>query len=149
MALEEIRNFLALSDTILTGGQPTKEQLAAAAQAGVQAVINLALPTSDNALPDEAATVRSLGMEYIHIPVMWDQPQRSNLERFMNEMEARQEQKLLVHCALNYRVSCFVALWRFLRHGWDAVQVYDFMHQVWDPQEYPVWKAFTEEYLGE
>ncbi len=149
MALEDICNFIALSYTVLTGGQPTEAQLAAAAGAGVQAVINLALTNSDNALPDEAATVRSLGMEYIHIPVVWDQPQRSDLERFMDEMESRQGRKLLVHCAMNYRASCFVALWRFLRHDWGTAQAYDFMHRVWDPQEYPAWKAFIEECLGE
>jgi uncharacterized protein (TIGR01244 family) len=148
MALEDIRNYLVLNDAVMTGGQPTEDQLAAAAQAGVQAVINLALPTSDNALPDEAATVRSLGMEYIHIPVVWEQPQRSDLEQFMNEMDARQGQRLLVHCALNYRVSCFVALWGFLRHGWNVEQAYDFMHQVWDLDEYPVWSEFIMKCLG-
>jgi protein tyrosine phosphatase (PTP) superfamily phosphohydrolase (DUF442 family) len=142
MGLEDIRNFIRFSDTLLTGGQPTEEQLAEAAEAGVQAVINLALSTSDNALPDEAAAVRSLGMEYIHIPVVWDQPQRPDLERFMDEMDSMQGQKLLVHCVMNYRVSCFVALWRYLRHGWDAGQVYDFMYQVWDPDENPAWSRF-------
>ena len=74
MSLGQIYNFRALSANLLTSGQPTASQMAEIARIGVQTVINLALPTSDNALPDEESLVRSLGMEYIHIPVEWEQP---------------------------------------------------------------------------
>ena len=141
-------HFMQLSDMLLTAGQPTRDQLVAAARAGVQAVINLALSTSEGALPDEVGLVHSLGMEYIHIPVLWEHPGRSDLECFMDVMDARQGQKLLVHCVANYRVSCFVALWRVLRHGWEAGLAFTFMRRIWDPDGYPAWKAFMADCLG-
>lgn len=148
MSLEHICNFLAYSETLLTGGQPTEAQLRQAGAAGVQAVINLALPTSDNALPDEAGLVRALGMEYIHIPVVWENPTHADLAHFMDVMDARQGQKLLVHCAANYRVSCFVALWRVLRLGWDVEQAFVFPKRIWKIEEYPVWQEFVQESLS-
>ncbi len=148
MSLEQIHNFLACSDTLLTGGQPSEEQLRAAAAAGVQGIINLALPTSDNALPDESGLVRSLGMEYIHIPVVWENPRRADLEQFMDAMDARRERKLLVHCAANYRVSCFVALWRILRLGWKPEQAFEDMRRIWQIETYPVWQVFVRECLS-
>ncbi|WP_339379213.1 hypothetical protein [aff. Roholtiella sp. LEGE 12411] len=66
--LEDIDNFLQLSDVIATGGQPTTEQFAAIKHSGYQLIVNLALPTSSNALPNEKQIVESQGMEYIHIP---------------------------------------------------------------------------------
>lgn len=68
--LTEICNFLQLSNSIATAGQPTIEQFAAIKQAGYSVVINLALPTSTNAIPNEQQIVESQGMEYMAIPVV-------------------------------------------------------------------------------
>ena len=65
-----IPNFLQLSETVATAGQPTEAQITAIQAAGYRVVINLALPTSTNALPNEQALVEALGMTYIHIPVL-------------------------------------------------------------------------------
>ncbi len=148
MMLNDIINFVPLTDTLLTGGQPTESQFRDAAQAGVQAVINLALATSGNALADEPGLVRSLGMEHVHIPVRWDAPKPDDLQRFMDEMDARREQKVLVHCALNYRVSCFVALWRVICQGWEREKAFEPLHKIWDPADYPVWQQFIAESLA-
>jgi hypothetical protein len=40
----------------------------------VRYVINLGLHSHEKALPDEAATVDSLGMTYVHIPVDFQNP---------------------------------------------------------------------------
>jgi protein tyrosine phosphatase (PTP) superfamily phosphohydrolase (DUF442 family) len=72
--IAEIYNFLQISDGIATSGQPTAEQFASIKQAGYELVINLALPTSSNALPNEKEIVESQGMQYVHIPVIWENP---------------------------------------------------------------------------
>jgi len=59
--IEDIYNFLKLSDTIATAGQPTEEQFSAI-KAGYQVVVNLALPDSPNALPDEKKVVELKGL---------------------------------------------------------------------------------------
>ncbi len=147
MSLDQIYNFRSLSPDLLTSGQPTASQLREIARTGVQTVTNLALPTSDNALPDEEKLVRSLGMEYIHIPVKWEHPTPTDLERFLEIMQTQAGRKLLVHCAANYRASCFVALWRILRQGWSREPALAEMHQIWDENQYPVWKQFIHDAL--
>ncbi len=53
--LTEIYNFRAISERIGTAGQPTESQFRVVREAGFDAVINLALPTSDNALANEGS----------------------------------------------------------------------------------------------
>ena len=65
--VERIVNYLNISDTLATAGQPVRQQFRDIKAAGYDLVINLAMPDSPNALPDEAELVAAHGMEYIHI----------------------------------------------------------------------------------
>ena len=144
---EEIYNFLALSETLFTGGMPTSEQLQDAAQRGVEVVINLAPHEVSNALPGEPELVSSLGMQYVNIPVIWNTPTRDGLDRFMDVMDEDTDRKILVHCQANFRATAFVALYRILRKGWNAEDAMAGMHTIWDTEDYPIWKMFIEENL--
>ncbi|PKN95023.1 MAG: phosphatase [Chloroflexi bacterium HGW-Chloroflexi-6] len=143
-----ITNLTILNDSLWTSGQPTRAELAEVAAAGFEVVINLAMSTSDNALPDEAELVQSLGMEYIHIPVVWEAPQPGDLLRFMDAMDTRFNRKVLVHCALNYRASAFTALWRVLRQGWEKEKAFAVQETIWQLDDYPIWKNFVTSALG-
>ena len=145
--VEDIYNFLALSENLLTGGMPTKEQLADAARQGVQLVINLAPHEVSNALPGETELVTSLGMQYINIPVIWNTPTKDGLDRFMDAMDQNRDKKILVHCQANFRATAFVALHRILRQGWNTDEAMEGMNQIWDTEDYPIWKMFIEENL--
>ena len=146
-ALTDIYHFLPLTDTLLTAGQPTEAQFQAVAEAGVSTVINLALTTNSSALPDEAGLVRRLGMNYIHIPVVWEAPTRKALDQFMDTLDGQAGQKVLVHCAANMRVSAFVALYRILRKGWKRESAFQDVIRIWDPDENDVWRKFIESVL--
>ena len=124
---------------------PTADQFTDVCDAGVELVINLAMPTSENALPNQAALVESLGMKYIAIPVEWDHPTRAGLDKFMDSMDAHAASKKFVHCQANYRASAFIALYRVLRLGWDQQEALHDLRRIWDPNDYPVWKAFIEQ----
>lgn len=139
-----ITNLTLLDDMLASSGQPTREQFAEIAAAGFGTIINLALSTSDNALPDETELARSLGLEYIHIPVVWDAPQTADLQQFMDTLDTRQGKKIFVHCAMNYRASAFIALWRCLRLGWEAEKAFATQQTVWRLEDYSVWKKFVE-----
>lgn len=145
--LEEIYNFLALSENLFTGGMPTSEQLADAAQRGVQIVINLAPHEVSNALPGETELVTSLGMQYVNIPVIWTTPTKDGLDRFMDLMDENKDKRILVHCQANFRATAFVALYRILRQSWSAENAMAGMRQIWDTEDYPIWKMFIEENL--
>lgn len=143
MALNDIYNYLQLTDNLATAGQPSEAQLADVAQAGFQLVINLARTGTDYSLPDEASTVLANGMEYIHIPVIWEAPTRSNLENFFAVIQANQDRKVFLHCAANMRVSAFVALYRILRLSWTREQAFADMQRIWIPEGR--WQEFIEE----
>lgn len=147
MSLDEIINFAHLSENLLTSGQPDEKDFVEIAKAGVETVINLATSTSDLALADEPGTVRALGMEHLHIPVNWENPTQANLKDFMDALEARPDRKILVHCALNYRVSCFIALWKVLRQGENPDDAFKPLHEIWEPKDYPVWDDFIRQTL--
>lgn len=140
--LEDIYNYLPLSEDIATSGQPTAVQMADVATAGFQTVINLLPPESKYSLPDEERIVQSLGMEYVYIPVDWQAPTRQNLLDFCNAMDARHDRKLFVHCAANMRVSAFMALYRILRLGWKPEEAFAPMQRIWEPDGW--WRAFID-----
>ena len=118
-SLSEIHSFRSVGDKLGTAGQPTQEQFRTVHEAGFEAVINLALPTSDNALANEGSIVTDLGMSYVHIPVDFKAPTSRDFQLFCRVMEAFDEQSVFVHCAANKRVSAFVFLHR-LSHGTPA-----------------------------
>ena len=79
MAVEEITNYMHISECIASSGQPEEHQFNDIAVAGYQAVINLARPNSENAIPEEGYLVTALGMAYVHIPVPFDAPNIEHL----------------------------------------------------------------------
>jgi hypothetical protein len=93
-------------------------------------------------LPDEAASVRALGLEYVHIPVQFGAPTESDLERFFEAMEQYATERIWVHCAANMRVSAFLGL----RQGWPEPQAFALMHEIWQPD--PVWSKFIGSQLA-
>lgn len=142
--VEDLRNFLRLSEKLISSGMPTAEQLNSVAESGVQVVINLALPTSDGALQNEENLITALGMKYINIPVLWNNPTRENLEDFMKAMDTYNESNILVHCQANYRATGFITMDRILRLGWERDQAMKDLQKIWNPADYPVWEKFID-----
>jgi protein tyrosine phosphatase (PTP) superfamily phosphohydrolase (DUF442 family) len=141
--IEDIRNFRRVNEQLVTSGQPSEEQLAAAAASGVEAVINLALHSDPRySLQDERGTVESLAMSYAHIPVAFDAPKEADLLAFFAAMEQCRGKSVLVHCAANYRVTAFLGLYWAVREGQSQDEAFRLMHTVWEPNE--TWKVFLE-----
>jgi protein tyrosine phosphatase (PTP) superfamily phosphohydrolase (DUF442 family) len=140
--IEDISNFLQLSDRIATAGQPTSEQYPAIAIAGYQVVINLALTDSPSALVDELAITSNLGLEYIQLPVIWTEPTLANFQAFMNIMDKYSDRKVFVHCAANKRVSAFLYLYRQLAEGLDELTAHRDLIKIWIPN--PIWQDFID-----
>jgi protein tyrosine phosphatase (PTP) superfamily phosphohydrolase (DUF442 family) len=108
-------------------------------------VINLGLAEAEYALKDEGVVVRAHGMQYIHLPVIWERPTKFDLERFIKVIEANEDKKLFVHCAANMRVSVFMALYRILRLGWSQENALEQVKRIWVPND--VWQTFIDEIL--
>jgi protein tyrosine phosphatase (PTP) superfamily phosphohydrolase (DUF442 family) len=110
-------------------------------------VINLALHNDPRySLPDEAASVKALGMEYFHIPVQFDRPTEQDLLAFFDAMEQSHGHRVWVHCAANMRVTAFLALYRVLRQGWLEDAAFALVREIWQPNE--IWSKFIATQLG-
>src|SRR6202140_3044459 len=95
---ESIYNWRRLDNRITTSGQPTEEQLADIHALGVRHIVNLGLHSHEKALPDEATSVRNLGMTYIHIPVDFQNPTEGDFAQFCSVMEKLKEVLGIVNC---------------------------------------------------
>jgi shikimate kinase/protein tyrosine phosphatase (PTP) superfamily phosphohydrolase (DUF442 family) len=140
--LQNILNYRYISDKLATSGQPTAEEFALIHRAGYRTVLNLAPANASNALPNEQAIVASLGMDYINIAVVWENPTMEDFSRFCAVMNTCQDQPLFVHCAMNMRVSAFVYLYRDLILGIPSPEAYEAMTEIWQPNE--TWQKFIE-----
>ena len=144
-SIESIQNFLAISDELGTAGQPFREQFAIIQQVGYQVVINLAQDDSWDAVPEEPALCRALGLEHFHIPVEWQAPLPEDLQQFFTLMDKLGDQKVFVHCARNMRVSAFVYLYRVLRRGQPPEACQRDLEKIWQPNE--TWQEFIDSQL--
>jgi len=146
-ALETIRAYLRLCDTLATSGMPQPEHFAVMREAGFEVVINLALPTSDHALPNEGELVSAQGMIYVHLPVKFDAPQPTDFERFSRLMDIFDRHRVFVHCAANMRVSAFVFLHRLQRGTTSRDEAERDLRRIWQPDG--VWHEFINQRLAE
>ena len=144
--VEQVLNYLCISENIGTAGQPVEDQFADIKASGYEVVINLAMPDSTNALTNEAELVTGQGMDYVHIPVLWEDPKDDNVDRFFEVMGRYGDRKVFVHCALNWRVSCFVFLYRVIRLGVPNEIARETLLKMWEPN--PTWQRFIEKSLS-
>lgn len=142
MAIEGIKDFLAISPCLVTAGQPTEQQLRELAVQGFEGVINLGLLDPRYCLEDEAGLVQALGLAYLHIPVQFQTPQAADFAQFLAAMDGFEGRKVLVHCAANRRASCFVALYGQARLAWTAPEADALIEQIWQPDR--VWAELIE-----
>ncbi|MBT3273752.1 MAG: phosphatase [Spirochaetales bacterium] len=141
-----IKNFAAFSEMIGTGGQPTDEDLQTAAEDGYQEIINLATydKDPDMAKREEKAAVE-LGMGYHSIPVVWDNPLRTDFDEFAACMRSLRGKKVLVHCAANYRATAFAALYGIVDQGLSEDKADEFIRSIWNPAKFPEWDRLISE----
>lgn len=128
---------------VATSGQPSSEEFAAIHDAGYQVIINLVPTDAEMALVGEKEIVENLGMSYIHIPVIWNSPQVSDIEKFFDAMQNNRDKRVFVHCEVNYRASSFMYLYRRKFLGVDETQARQDLQWIWSPN--PTWRKFIQE----
>jgi uncharacterized protein (TIGR01244 family) len=150
IGLFELVNYFEYSPHLASSGQPTRDQLQAISTAGIEAVINLSPVNETAAYADEGKLIDELGMYYAHIPVDWQTPSISDLEKFFEAMKQFREKRILVHCYLNARASAFVYLWRTHQAGHNEVQALATLVKIWSWNEgyelrnVDAWSSFVE-----
>jgi protein tyrosine phosphatase (PTP) superfamily phosphohydrolase (DUF442 family) len=140
MSIEEITNFILVSEQIASSGQPEEHQFKIIANANYQLVINLAMPNSENAIPEEGNIVAACKMNYVHIPVPFDAPNVDHLRKFIKIMSCFSNEKIWVHCVVNYRVSAFLYHYQRVAHGMPEEAAKMVILPSWQPND--VWQRF-------
>lgn len=106
----EIPNARLTLDGVLTGGQPTPEQIAEAAAAGYRTIVNTRSSAEDG-YEWEEEQVTAAGMRYVLI----DTPgaaglTRENVQTLADVMADDDAYPMMIHCASGNRVGALLAL---------------------------------------
>jgi protein tyrosine phosphatase (PTP) superfamily phosphohydrolase (DUF442 family) len=138
--LASIINYREYSPTLSSAGQPERRQFEAIREAGFERVIFLAFTDHHESVANEDRIVTELGMDYVQIPVVWENPTRADFDAFAAVMQQDSTTKTLVHCQVNYRASAFSFLYRVLYENVPMDQAKDAMNSVWVPND--TWRQF-------
>ena len=141
----DILNYLVLNEQLITGGQPSQDSFKKLSKKGVVVVVNL-LPSHQNLIDNEEFLVAENNMDYIHIPVDWDNPKETDFNSFVMAMKKHQGEKIFVHCAMNMRVSAFIYLYRVLHDNFHKEKAKESMEKIWKPSG--TWAEFIEKILN-
>ena len=145
-AYVKIKNFGQMDDRFYRGAQPKETDYKDLAGLGIKTVIDL----TENPKPYEKATVESLGMRYINIPMVDKKyPTAEATEAFLKTVHDPNTGKFFVHCAGGrHRTGAMGAVYRYEFYGWNFDQVYKEMK---DYDFYTAWghgafKDFVKDY---
>jgi len=138
----DAENTYQVFDWLWTSGQLSERDIHQLPELGVDVVINIAMPTSSNALPGEAELVTRQGLAYVQIPVVWEAPKPEHFTQFIGILKAFEGENVWVHCAKNMRVSAFIYLYRKLILSESEEAATFPMREIWTPNE--TWRAFIE-----
>ena len=136
----DVINWRRIDATTTLSGQPTEAQFAAIKTLGVSDVINLGPHSNDGALNDEAGYLAALAINYIYIPVDFDNPAQADFDAFCTALEQLNGKSIHVHCIYNARVTAFFYRYAIEGLGGDRQQAFDRMDGIWRPGG--IWAKF-------
>lgn len=131
--LNGIQNLQQIHPLLMTSGQPSHAAFIEMREIAVQNIIHLALQDASNALPNEDRIVLQQGMDYYHLPLLWDQPSVSQGLVTLELIHHLREQSTWLHCSLNKRVACLMYLYRRYYMGIDLPTAQELLEQIWQP----------------
>jgi protein tyrosine phosphatase (PTP) superfamily phosphohydrolase (DUF442 family) len=103
-AVQGAANACQAAPTLVTGGQPTPEQIAALSRAGGAVVLDIRDPMEPRPF-DEPETVRANGMEYVNVPVGPGSMDDATMERILEVVRKHEGRPMYFHCGSGNRVG--------------------------------------------
>ena len=146
-----IFNVTWIDNQLSSSGQIHAEHARLLQSLGVKTVVNLAV-YNEEYNGSENQWVVEHGMTYIHLPVDFDRPTSSDLERFYQLMDAIADETVWVHCIANYRASAFTYLYRINERGDSRKDAKAVLDQIWTDElldEYPQWAELMTRHESE
>lgn len=145
--LEGLNNYLEYSPRLSSSGQPTAAELEALRDAGFERIVYIAFSDHENALPNADRLAKSLGMEYLHVPVDWEAPAASDFYLVAGALDEAPHKRTLIHCQVNYRASAFAFLYRVIYEAVPVAAARADMERIWQPNE--TWQRYIDSLLEE
>lgn len=141
MTIANSYNFRELTPNLSSSGVVGANRLKGLADEGYECVINLLPNDSEYAIAEEQETVQKQGLDYIYIPVDWEQPSTANYQATVSALADNQTRKTHIHCAANWRVSGFYSCYAVSEKTWSEEQARQHISELWQPQQFPQWQA--------
>ncbi len=123
-AISGVANACQILPNVITGGQPNAAQLRALQESGGGIVLDLRDPMEPR-LVDEPTTVRTLGMEYVNIPVRAGALDDATMERILSVLRNTGGRTVFVHCGSGNRVGGALIPHFILDHGMEEEDAID------------------------
>ena len=123
-AVRDAPNACQALPHVVTAGQPTARQLADLKEAGDVLVLDIRDPMEPRSF-DEPVEARTLGLDYINIPVSGGTLDDSTLDRILGVLRAAGERDVFFHCASANRVGGAIIPYLMIDQGMeeeDAVE---------------------------
>jgi uncharacterized protein (TIGR01244 family) len=113
---------MQFSDDVTIGAQPSRAEIKAMAEDGVQTIINLR--TEDEELqpmePDEEEQfAHEQGLDYISLPISMDEADMKQADTFRRKLHEAKK-PAFVHCKLAKRAGAFMMMDQAVREGWSG-----------------------------
>ena len=131
-------NYHVIDDRLATGGHFVGDGLEQIRDRGVRVVIDL----RDEPPDGQKERLAAQGIEWVSVPVSWENPQPADFGRFVAAMDANRSANLFVQCGANYRASAMTYLYQVLVEGVPEAAAASEMHAVWQPND--TWSHYIE-----
>jgi tyrosine-protein phosphatase SIW14 len=145
----KIKNFGQMDERFFRGAQPKEKDYKDLAQLGIKTIIDL----RDDPEAYEKPMVESLGMTYVHIPMIAKQyPTQEATALFLKIVSDPSTGKFYVHCAGGrHRTGAMGAVYRFQFYKWDFEQVYKEMklYDFYTRWGHGAFKDFVQDYAAQ
>lgn len=123
-AMSGVANACQILPNVVTGGQPTAEQLNALKTAGGDIVLDLRDPMEPRPV-DEARLVQELGMEYVNVPVRAGSLEDAAIERILAVLRRSGDRTVFFHCGSGSRVGGALIPYFILDQGMEEQEAVD------------------------
>lgn len=133
----EAPNVLPVRADLVCSGQPTPAALRRLGALGFDAVMYLAPFSVGDAVREEPELLRAQGIEFAHVPMVWDAPTLAQVDQVLDTLKRWQgvKRQVLVHCQVNLRASSLVFLYRVLIGHEEPGRAWADVTRIWSPNK--------------
>ena len=130
-----IGKYFEYNPFLSSGAQPTADEIAALKADGFQSIVNISPASAGNFLNNEAIIVERLKMDYVHLPVDYNNLRPVYYHVFKGIMNGLKDKKVFVHCGGNIKSSSFLHIYNVLENNIDEKESLITLRKIQNPEE--------------